>query len=92
MNPFSKKLATMLLATAVSAGTLPFAALNAQAASPLTSQEIQQAVNELTQLRVLQGYPDHSMGVHQPVTRAELAKMVVRTFGLERKTNPIAKL
>ncbi|MGE7272850.1 S-layer homology domain-containing protein [Brevibacillus panacihumi] len=89
MNPFSKKLATLLLATAVSAGTLPFAALNAQAASPLTSQEIQQAVNELTQLRVLQGYPDHSMGVHQPVTRAELAKMVVPTFGLERKTNQL---
>jgi len=86
MNSFSKKLATMLLATAVSAGTLPFAALNAQAAAPLTSQEIQRAVNELTQLRVLQGYPDHSMGVQQPISRAELAKMVVQTFGLDGDT------
>ena len=86
MKSFSKKLATLLLATAVSAGTLPFAALNAQAATPLTSQEIQRAVNELTQLRVLQGYPDHSMGVQQPISRAELAKMVVQTFGLDGET------
>lgn len=88
MNKYSNKLATLMLATVLGATSLPFAAHNAQAAAtPLTAQEIQQAVNELSQLRVMQGYQDRSMGVHNQVTRAELAKMVVLTFGLQGKAD-----
>ncbi|MFP3513969.1 S-layer homology domain-containing protein, partial [Peribacillus sp. SIMBA_075] len=82
MNKVSNKLATLMLATVLGTASLPLAAQNVSAAAaPLTAQEIQQAVSELSQLRVLQGYQDRSMGIHNQITRAELAKMVVLTFG-----------
>ncbi|MGG1658271.1 S-layer homology domain-containing protein [Brevibacillus sp. NRS-1366] len=90
MNKYSNKLATLMLATVLGATSLPFAVNNAQAATaPLTAQEIQQAVDQLSQLRVMQGYQDHSMGIHNQVTRAELAKMVVLTFGLQGKADKL---
>jgi S-layer homology domain len=83
MKTFSKKLAAMMIATTVGAASLPYAALNVQAASaPLTAQEIQQAVNELSKEGIMQGN-----GIHQPITRAELAKMVVHTFKLKDKSD-----
>lgn len=86
MKKVSNKLAAVLLATTLGATSLPFAALHAQAAAaPLSAGEIQQAVSKMTQLRVMQGYQDRSMGIHQQVTRAELAKMIALTFGLQGK-------
>lgn len=89
MHTFSKKLAAMMLATAVGAAALPAVAQNAHALTPLSAQEIQQAVSELNQLRIMQGYPNSSMNIHQAISRAELAKLVVLTFDLEDQTkNP----
>ncbi|WP_018756348.1 S-layer homology domain-containing protein [Paenibacillus terrigena] len=81
MNKISKKIAAMLLAAAIGATTIPYAVLNAQAA--LTDQDIQSAINTLSKIGVMQGYADHSMGQQKLITRAELAKMVVKTFNLE---------
>ncbi|MFP3390820.1 S-layer homology domain-containing protein [Brevibacillus sp. SIMBA_040] len=90
MNKVSNKLATLMLATVLGTASLPLAAQNVSAAAaPLTAQEIQQAVSELSQLRVLQGYQDRSMGIHNQITRAELAKMVVLTFGLQGKAEKL---
>ncbi|MGG4492590.1 S-layer homology domain-containing protein [Brevibacillus reuszeri] len=90
MNKVSNKLATLMLATVLGATSLPFAAQHASAAVvPLSAQEIQQAVNELSQLRIMQGYQDHSMGIHNQITRAELAKMVALTFGLQGKAEKL---
>ncbi|WP_152394901.1 S-layer homology domain-containing protein [Paenibacillus guangzhouensis] len=81
MNTLSKKIATMMLAAALGATAIPYAVLNAQAA--LTDQDIQSAINTLSKAGIMQGYADHSMGQEKLITRAELAKMVVKTFNLE---------
>lgn len=97
MNKLSNKAATLILATVLGTSALPFAVVNAQAApslpkvaaaaSSLTAQEIQEAVSELSRLGVMQGYQNKSagMGAHNQINRAELAKMVVKTFDLEGK-------
>lgn len=94
MKLVSKKAAAIVIAATLGATSLPFAVLNVQAAptaSKLPDKEIQAAVEVLTGLGVLQGYTDHSMGVHNPINRAELAKMVALTFnlqGTEENTSP----
>jgi len=86
MNKYSTKLAAVMLAAALGTAALPFNALNAEAASAkLSAEELQQAVNGLAKLHAMQGYEDGSMGIEKPITRAELAKMVVETFGLQGK-------
>ncbi|KTD87473.1 S-layer homology domain-containing protein [Paenibacillus etheri] len=95
MKFVSKKVAALMVAATLGATSLPFAVLNVQAApassnigisaaaSKLSDKEMQEAVEVLAGLGVLQGYVDHSMGVHHPINRAELAKMVVLTFNLQ---------
>ena len=86
MKKYSNKLAAMMLAAALGTATLPFHVLQADAAqAPLAAQDIEQAVQGLSQLRVMQGYQDGTMGITSPITRAELAKMLVLAFGLEGK-------
>ncbi|NTU30747.1 S-layer homology domain-containing protein [Brevibacillus sp. HB1.1] len=80
MRKFSNKIAIMMLATVLGTASLPYAVLNVQAAStPLSAQEIQKAVSELAKLQVMQS----NSNAHNQVTRAELAKMVSHTFGLQ---------
>lgn len=91
----AKKAAALMVAATLGATSLPFAVLNVQAAptsgnigisaaaSKLSDKEIQEAVEVLAGLGVLQGYADHSMGVHHSINRAELAKMVALTFKLQ---------
>lgn len=86
MKKYSNKLAAMMLAAALGTATLPFHVLQADAAqAPLAAQDIEQAVQGLSQLSVMQGYQDGTMGITSPITRAELAKMLVLAFGLEGK-------
>jgi len=82
MNKYSKKLAVMTLATALGTGTLPLMAQSA-AASPLSAQAIQEAVNRLAGLQVMNGYEDGSMRENNPITRAELAKLISLAFGIQ---------
>lgn len=96
MKKYSNKVAAMLVAAALGATTtFPLATMNAQAAetntpavaavNPLVNPDIQAAVNELIRLNVLHGYEDQSIRENNPVSRAELAKMVVLTLGLKGK-------
>ncbi|WP_127590342.1 S-layer homology domain-containing protein [Paenibacillus lautus] len=87
MKIYSNKLAAMMVAAALgTTASLPFHVLQAQAAEvPLAAQDIEQATQELSQLRVMQGYQDGTMGITSPITRAELAKMLDLAFGLEGK-------
>ncbi|WP_094702536.1 S-layer homology domain-containing protein [Brevibacillus laterosporus] len=86
MKKYSNKLAVLMLAAALGTASVPFTALHVEAASTsLSSQEIQQTVNKLAELRVMHGYEKGSKGIENQITRAELAKMVVLTFGLQGK-------
>lgn len=97
MKPVSNKIAALLLTAALGTASLPLAvptahAAGAQALAPLSAQEIQEAVSELARLGVMQGYTDRSMGAHNQINRAELAKMVVKAFHLEGTAQTPAKL
>lgn len=84
MKTYSNKLAAMIVAAALGTASLPLHVLQVEAAgAPLAVQDIEQATQVLSQLRVMQGYQDGSMGITSPITRAELAKMLVLAFGLE---------
>ncbi|WP_339203853.1 S-layer homology domain-containing protein [Paenibacillus sp. FSL K6-3182] len=93
MRNYKKKAAALLVAAALGASTIPYAVMNVSAApavitkvsasSPLSNKDIEAAVKELVKLGVMQGYPDQSMGSLNPINRAELAKMIVKTFLLE---------
>ncbi len=82
-----------MVAATLGLTSLPFAVLNVHAASSniginaptskLSDIEVQEAVKVLTGLGVLQGYVDHSMGVNNQISRAELAKMVALTFKIK---------
>ncbi|MGC6588554.1 S-layer homology domain-containing protein [Paenibacillus sp. Dod16] len=86
MKTYSNKLAAMMVAAALGTASLPLHVLQVEAAgAPLAVQDIEQATQVLSQLRVMQGYQDGSMGITSPITRAELAKMLVLAFGLEGK-------
>ncbi|RKN85374.1 S-layer homology domain-containing protein [Paenibacillus ginsengarvi] len=88
----SNKAAALLLAAVLGAGSVPFAVTKAQAAdvsiaavtATLTTADasIRTAVENLIRLGVLDGYEDHSIRENTAVSRAELAKMIVHTFGL----------
>lgn len=102
MKIVAKKAAAIMVAATLGGASLPFVVLNVQAApassnigisaaaSKLSDKEIQEAVEVLSGLGVLQGYADHSMGVHHPINRAELAKMVGLTFKLQGAEENIA--
>lgn len=86
MKTYSNKVAAMMVAAALGTASLPFHVLQTEAAgAPLVAQDIEQATQVLSQLRVMQGYQDGTMGITSPITRAELAKMLVLAFGLEGK-------
>ncbi len=82
MNKYSKQLAVLTLTAALGAGALPLAAQPA-AAAPLTAQAIQEAVDRLADLKVMNGYEDGSIRENNPITRAELAKLVSLAFGIQ---------
>jgi len=93
MNPMLKKISAILAATAIGAVSVPYTASLVQAASSptgivavlaqLSDQEIQAAVTELHELGIMEGNEKGEMGENRQVTRAELAKLIVKTFGLE---------
>ncbi|GIO92014.1 S-layer homology domain-containing protein [Paenibacillus lactis] len=84
MNKYSTKLAVLMLAATLGTASLPLAAQPANAAlAPITSQDLQGAINELSRLGIIHGYQDGSMRMQNDITRAELAKLVALTFGLE---------
>lgn len=57
MNKYSTKLASLMLAASLGVTALPFGVLQADAASvKLSTEEINQAIIELSNLRVMQGY------------------------------------
>lgn len=89
MKKLSNKLAAMMVAAALgTTASLPLHILKAEAAAiPLAAQDIEQATQVLSELRVMQGYQDGSMGITQSITRAELAKMLVLAFELEGKAD-----
>ncbi|HZG14694.1 MAG TPA: S-layer homology domain-containing protein [Candidatus Bathyarchaeia archaeon] len=92
MNTYANKAAALLVTTLLGTAVLSFPALHvqaAQAAAPATSvtvQEIQEAVGVLSRLGVLEGYKNQSMGIHNQINRAELAKMVAKTFHLDNQS------
>ncbi|WP_309137840.1 ankyrin repeat domain-containing protein [Paenibacillus sp. SC116] len=88
MKKLSTKLASLLLISALGTTTLPLSVLHAEPAiKQALTQDMEQAVQELAKLRVMTGYQDGSMKIHNVLTRAELAKMVVLAFGLQGKAN-----
>ncbi|WP_409344569.1 S-layer homology domain-containing protein [Paenibacillus sp. MBLB4367] len=100
MKKHTQKIAAVLVATALGTTSLPFAVMNVQAAAdtkaavtaPAGNQSIEAAVKALIQLGVLHGYEDGSMREQNQITRAELAKMVLLTFGLQGKADKPAQL
>ncbi|RAR38982.1 S-layer homology domain-containing protein [Paenibacillus sp. MDMC362] len=86
MKTYSNKLAAIMVAAALGTASLPLQVLQVEAAgAPLAVQDIEQATQVLSQLRVMQGYQDGSMGITSTITRAELAKMLVLAIGPEGK-------
>src|SRR5690606_1291113 len=57
--------------------------LQASAADDLTGYLYEDEMRELIELGVLNGYPDGTYQPKRAVTRAEFAKMVVKSFELE---------
>lgn len=102
MKKISNKVAALIVAAAVGATSLPFTAINAKAsdANPLAAaavdqaigQRIKTAIDELIRLGVIDGYEDRSIRENNPITRAELAKMIALTFGLNGKAASPAAL
>ena len=102
MNPISRKVAAILAVTALGASSLPITVSNvhakvnqpsiAPAAAPqLSDQDIQAAVKELNRLGIMQGYLNQ-MNEYNQISRAELAKLVFKTFDLEDKAGKPAEL
>ncbi|WP_268626794.1 S-layer homology domain-containing protein [Paenibacillus alvei] len=86
MNKYSNKLAVLILTAALGSASIPFTTLHVEAASTsLSTQDIQQAVNKLAELRVMNGDEKGAMRIENKITRAELAKIVVLTFDLQGK-------
>ncbi|MFF2480056.1 S-layer homology domain-containing protein [Paenibacillus sp. NPDC058071] len=96
MNTMNKKIAAILAATVIGGASLSsiLPAAQAFAAAPteanavavlssLTDKQIQAAVQELAKLGIMEGYADNTMGEARQVTRAELAKLLVKTFDLK---------
>lgn len=84
MNKHANKLAGLMLAAALGTAALPIGAVHAADDSrALGDGDISQAVRQLSQLHIMQGYEDGSLAVEQPVTRAELAKLLALTFNLQ---------
>lgn len=75
-----KKILLMAI-TAVLALSL-FSPSLAKAADDLSGHPYEKEMRELMELGVLSGYPDGSIQPEREVTRAEFAKMVIKTFGL----------
>lgn len=101
MNPITKKVAAVMIVAALGATSLPYGNLNVQAAasqtgiqtaSQLSDKEIKDAVSELFKLGLMQGYPDQSMGEQRQINRAELAKLVIKSFNLEGTAENLAEL
>lgn len=99
MKNHKQKIAAVLLAAAIGTTSLPFAVMNAQAASDTNAvaavsanQDLKAAINDLIKLGVLHGYQDGSIREQNQITRAEIAKLVVKTFDLQGKADGQAPL
>ncbi|GAA3408434.1 S-layer homology domain-containing protein [Paenibacillus hodogayensis] len=100
MNKYANKVAAMLIAAALGATSVPYAAVRVQAAeaSPAavaasistSDTVIRAAIESLLRLGILDGYEDNSIRENQPVSRAELAKMTAMTFNLKHSANATA--
>lgn len=81
MNKYKTKFASLMLAAALGTASLPLAAEPANAAmAAMTSQELQEAIQELSRLGIIHGYQDGTMRMQNNITRAELAKLVALTL------------
>jgi len=79
----SKRLLSLVLALAMILGTFSFVS----AASDIEGTVYEDAVDRLSLLNVLQGYPDGTFKPDNQITRAEFAAVAVRIKGLEDAAN-----
>ncbi len=76
-----RKVLSFVLVLSLVLGSFGFAF--AAPLSDVVGQDCEEAVNVLTELGVVQGYPDGTFKPAQVVTRAEMAVIVVSALGLE---------
>lgn len=83
MRSFKKALAFVLtLALVLSSMAVAFADTNTSTYPDVNGTDYATAVNTLTSLGVVSGYPDGTFGVNDNLNRAQVAKMIVLTLGL----------
>ncbi|WP_195573861.1 S-layer homology domain-containing protein [Paenibacillus sp. 1001270B_150601_E10] len=92
MNIYTKKWAAVMIAASLGVTAVPLATGHAEAmnhaakssvaVSSVANITIQQAIQELNKLGIMQGYPDQSIREDQPITLAELSKLLVKAFEL----------
>lgn len=99
MNKRLKTLTAVMAASLIGTASLPFTIPSAHAAAPAAAsisatpspsaasllQELEAAMKDLLGMGIVHGYEDQSLRAVNRITRAELAKMVVKTFDLDGK-------
>lgn len=80
-----KKVLSLVLALAMVLGSFSF--VSAAPMSDVTEPVLKKAVDRLSLLEVLTGYPDGTFKPEQTITRAEFAAVAVRVKGLEDAAN-----
>jgi hypothetical protein len=78
-----RKVLSFVLVLSLVLGSFGMAFAATPALSDVAGQDCEDAVNVLTELGVVQGYPDGSYKPDKVVTRAEMAVIVVSALGLE---------
>lgn len=76
-----RKVLSFVLVLSLVLGSISFAF--AAPLSDIAGKDCEEAVNVLTELGVVQGYPDGSFKPEKVVTRAEMAVIVISALGLE---------
>lgn len=79
MNKNLKKVISTIAAIAMTAST--FVAFAANYPDVDASASYKQAVDEISALNIVEGYPDGTFGPDKLVTRAEFSKMLITTLG-----------
>ena len=74
-----KKVLALVLALTLALGTVSFAAA---APEDVMGTKYEGAVEKLTYLGIIAGYPDGTYRPDRPVTRAEFAKIIVTALGI----------
>lgn len=78
-----RKVLSFVLVLSLVLGSFGMAFAATPALSDVAGQDCEDAVNVLTQLGVVEGYPDGSYKPDKVVTRAEMAVIVISALGLE---------